>query len=232
MKKFFSIILITALLTTLLISANAQAATVKLSKAKATMEVDSTLQLKITGSTSKAAWKSSKKSVATVSSSGLITAVAEGTVTITATLSSKKYNCKVTVVDSNKVITPTPAPTAIPTPTPVPEVPLSQRDYLNDKEIKDMYSNTAKYIGKYAELTGQVCSEPVNDGGSVSFLMYQDAANKANLTYIRCYFIQDVKKGDYVYIDAQIYDTYTGEDEDGNEIKTPYIIAKAWDVNP
>lgn len=44
-------------------------------------------------------WKSSKKSVATVSSAGTIKAKKKGTATITATVGGKKYSCKVTVYD-------------------------------------------------------------------------------------------------------------------------------------
>lgn len=42
-------------------------------------------------------WSSSKKSVATVSSAGTITAKKKGTATITATAGNKRYTCKVTV---------------------------------------------------------------------------------------------------------------------------------------
>ena len=78
-------------------------ASVKLNKTKATLEVDATLKLKISGTESTVKWSSSKKSVATVNSSGTITAKAEGQATITASVSSKKYFCSVTVVDNNKV---------------------------------------------------------------------------------------------------------------------------------
>lgn len=88
------------------------ASKLKLSKAKATMEVDSKLTLKL--GDIKAAditWTSSDKKIATVSKA-VITAKAEGTATITATYEKKKYTCKVTVVDSNKEekATPTPKP--------------------------------------------------------------------------------------------------------------------------
>ncbi len=46
-------------------------------------------------------WSSSDTSVATVDSSGKVTAIAAGTVTITATADSSKATCKVTVTDSS-----------------------------------------------------------------------------------------------------------------------------------
>ncbi|MDF2538007.1 MAG: hypothetical protein K0S76_1028 [Herbinix sp.] len=103
MKKLISALLLMTLCIMLVPPQNVSAA-VKISKAKATMEVDSTLKLTISGTTSKVSWSSSKKTVATVSTSGTVTAKAEGKTTITASVSGKKYTCSVTVVDSNKVV--------------------------------------------------------------------------------------------------------------------------------
>lgn len=103
MKKILSILLVLFLCFSF-ISPQPVYAAVKISKAKAKMEVDSTLQLNITGTKSTVVWKSSKKAVASVNKTGLVTAKAEGTAAITATISGKKYTCAVTVVDSNKIV--------------------------------------------------------------------------------------------------------------------------------
>ena len=66
-------------------------AAVKINKAKATIEVDSTLKLKVSGTSKNTTWKTSKKSVATVSKLGTVTAKSEGQTTITATVGSKNY---------------------------------------------------------------------------------------------------------------------------------------------
>lgn len=106
MKKYLSLLLTLALIFSLAGSAQTvSAATIKISKTKATMEVDSTLKLSVTGTKSKVAWKTSKSAVATVSSSGVVTAKKEGSATITATVSGKKYTCDVTVVNNNKETT-------------------------------------------------------------------------------------------------------------------------------
>ena len=77
-------------------------ATVKLTldKKEANIVCGKTLTLKATlsGSTASVTWKSSDTKVATVSSSGKITAKMAGTVTITATASGKSAKCKVTVL--------------------------------------------------------------------------------------------------------------------------------------
>lgn len=70
---------------------------IKLNKTKATLVAGNTLQLKLSKKTGKVTWSSSKKSVATVSKQGKVTAKKKGTATITAKMSGKKYNCKITV---------------------------------------------------------------------------------------------------------------------------------------
>ncbi|KSV58156.1 Ig-like domain-containing protein [Acetivibrio ethanolgignens] len=75
----------------------AEAATVKISATKKTLTVGKSFTLKITGAKKKVTWSTSKKSVATVSSKGKVTAKKAGTATITAKVDGKKYTCKVTV---------------------------------------------------------------------------------------------------------------------------------------
>jgi uncharacterized protein YjdB len=77
---------------------------VKLSKTKATLKKGKSVKLKATVTPSKAyqkvTWKSSNTKVATVSSSGKVTAKKKGTATITCTAadgSGKKVTCKITV---------------------------------------------------------------------------------------------------------------------------------------
>ncbi len=76
----------------------AEAATVKISKSKVTMEIGATTTLKISGTKSKISWKTDKKSVATVTSKGVVTAQSAGTAKITATVNKKNYTCTVTVI--------------------------------------------------------------------------------------------------------------------------------------
>lgn len=72
-------------------------ATPEISKSKVTISVGSSTHLKLSVVTSKISWKSSKPSVATVSSTGKVTGKGIGTAKITATYKGKKYNCMVTV---------------------------------------------------------------------------------------------------------------------------------------
>jgi len=75
----------------------AEAATVSISKAKLTLKIGGTATLKITGTKGKITWKTDKKTVATVTSKGVVTAQTAGTAKITATVDKKNYTCTVTV---------------------------------------------------------------------------------------------------------------------------------------
>lgn len=105
MKRLLSLLTVFCLCLALIAPSQSNAAILRLSKAKATMEVDSILKLKLGSiNASKISWKSSNTKVASVSKTGTITAKKEGSVKISASINSKKYTCAVTVVDSNKTV--------------------------------------------------------------------------------------------------------------------------------
>jgi len=70
---------------------------VKLSFSSIKVAKGDSTQIKLNGASGAIIWKSSKTSVAKVSSKGKVSAVKEGAATITATYNKKSYNCKVTV---------------------------------------------------------------------------------------------------------------------------------------
>lgn len=82
------------------ITANAATA-IKISDKTLTLNVGETKLLKIKGSKKDITWTSNKKSVASVSKKGKVTAVKEGTAKITASVAGKKLTCTVTVVSPN-----------------------------------------------------------------------------------------------------------------------------------
>lgn len=84
-------------------TASVSAAVIAISNRTATLDIGATKVLKISGTKSKVYWSSSKKSVATVSTSGKVTAKAVGTATITASVNGKKLTCKITVVKPIKI---------------------------------------------------------------------------------------------------------------------------------
>ena len=76
---------------------SAYAAKIKLSTTSKTMTRGQTYTLKVKGSKKKTKWSSSKKSVATVSSKGKVTAKKKGTVYIYAKVAGKRLKCRITV---------------------------------------------------------------------------------------------------------------------------------------
>lgn len=82
---------------------------VKISKTKVTLKKGQKTTLKISGTTKKVTWSSSNKKVATVSTKGKITAKTAGTAVITATVSGKKYTCKVTVKKTSNTVVKVPS---------------------------------------------------------------------------------------------------------------------------
>lgn len=74
-----------------------EAAKVKISKSKATLIKGQTLKLEVKNTSAKIKWTTSNKKIATVNSSGKVTAKSSGTATITAKVGSKQYKCKVKI---------------------------------------------------------------------------------------------------------------------------------------
>lgn len=100
MKKLYALVL-SVILCLVLIAPQIASAQVKLSKTKATMEVNTTLKLKVSGTAEKVSWSSTKKTIAKVSKYGTVTALKKGKATIIATVGDKRYSCAVTVVVNN-----------------------------------------------------------------------------------------------------------------------------------
>ncbi len=78
-------------------TAVAKAATVKLNKKRKTLKVGQTFRLKVKGTDQKVKWSSSDNAVATVNSTGKVTAKSEGTVVIRAEVAKKSFHCTVTI---------------------------------------------------------------------------------------------------------------------------------------
>lgn len=71
----------------------------KINYAQLTILTGQTRQLKVSGTTQPVSWATGSQAVVTVSKDGKITAKAKGSTTVTATVSGRKFSCKVTVED-------------------------------------------------------------------------------------------------------------------------------------
>ena len=79
------------------LSSTEASAKVKLNKSILTLVEGQKYTLKLTGTKKKITWKSNKKSIATVTSKGRVTAKAPGQATISAKVGKTTKTCKVTV---------------------------------------------------------------------------------------------------------------------------------------
>lgn len=98
-KGFVAVLLVFALTIAIGGENHTQAAKKKpkLNKKKVTLYVGKTAKLKVKNTKKKVKWSSSKKSVATVTKTGKVTAKKKGKATITAKVAKKKLKCTVTV---------------------------------------------------------------------------------------------------------------------------------------
>lgn len=97
MKRIVTCLLMLTLLLTAIPTTTVQAA-IKISETKIELVESDTFTLKLTGTDDTIIWNTTKKSVATVTSEGVVTAGHVGKAKITAKVGKKKYVCKVIVV--------------------------------------------------------------------------------------------------------------------------------------
>ena len=103
LKKITRIIALSLLLTVFsttvvpCLNTTVQAATISISKKTLSLKIGKTYPLKVTGTKKDITWKSSDKTVASVSKKGKVTAQKAGQAKITATVGNKKFTCTVTV---------------------------------------------------------------------------------------------------------------------------------------
>ena len=95
--KHFLAGLVMILLLTSVVSHQTYAAGSKINKKKVTLLVSQSFQLSVSGVKSKIRWSSSDKKIAKVTNKGKVTGKKPGKATISATVGSKTYKCKVTV---------------------------------------------------------------------------------------------------------------------------------------
>lgn len=139
----------------------AKSTKIALNKKKVTVTVGKTVKLKLLNAKKKVKWSSNKKSVATVSSKGIVKAKKPGNAKITAKCNKKKYTCKVYIKKKTKKPTDTTStpketqvpnviataePTVKPAETPVPTVkPTPDVTNITMKQIKEWNEGNQDY---------------------------------------------------------------------------------------
>ena len=98
-KRMITVLLM-VLISVMMVFPASAATKEKLNYSQKTITVGQTFNLKVNGTSSNVKWSSSNKSVASVSSKGVVTARRAGTAKIIATVKSKTFTCKVTVMNN------------------------------------------------------------------------------------------------------------------------------------
>ena len=106
MKKLLTRLFIAMLILTFTPTMNTQAkAKIKLNKTKISLQRGKTYTLKVKGTKKKVKWSSNKKTIATVTRKGKVTAQKPGTAVITASCGEYKVTCKITVKNPSLKLT-------------------------------------------------------------------------------------------------------------------------------
>ena len=167
-KKTITVITMLAVILTLAMPVNAEAAsrkTPKLNKTKVTLTITKkktkpAVQLKVKNAAGKKVkWTTRNKKIITVNKNGKVVAKKKGSAVVKAKVGKKTLTCKVVVKDNRKtaktpVKTPEPSPT--PTPTPVPT------------ECEHDWVAVTKTVTKIACACGEIFDTLDDQGGSMS----------------------------------------------------------------
>lgn len=104
----------------------------------------------------------------------------------------------------------------------------AKKEYVSEKDLKKVYSDPEKYVGKYVKLTGKVFTSPEKDDDAVYFQMWADVKNN-DMNTIVAYGKSDfeVNEDDYVIVDGEIVDKFEGENSFGGTVSAVQIVAKS-----
>lgn len=108
-----------------------------------------------------------------------------------------------------------------------------EKSFIDDSDIKEMYSNPKKYDGKYVTLTGKIFSGPDTGEGAIAFQMWGDPKNNDlnTMIYSDKEIAKDVGADDYVKVTGYIDGEFEGENRFGGTITAPQIVAEKIEVS-
>ncbi len=107
-----------------------------------------------------------------------------------------------------------------------------QKSYVDAAEIANVYASPNDYKGKYIQLTGKVFTDPEKGSTSVSFQMFHDVENSEQNTVVICRDASlDVKKGDFVKVDAKIDGVFSGANAFGGQVSALQVTADTAEIS-
>lgn len=100
-------------------------------------------------------------------------------------------------------------------------------EYVDEKDIKKVYTDPDKYKGKHIKLSGQVFSSVEKSDGTVYFQMLADPVNSELNTVVKSSNSEfDLESGKYIKVEGEIIGKYDGENSFGGSVNAVAIEAK------
>ena len=97
------------------------------------------------------------------------------------------------------------------------------KEYVDEADYDELYTNPDKYKGKYVKISGQVFLEPERDGDYIYFQMWEDPANSEGNTIVKASADVKVKSEDYIIVDGEVTGKFEGENYFGGTVTAPKI---------
>lgn len=106
------------------------------------------------------------------------------------------------------------------------EVDITDTSPLSEGEIKEMYTDPDRFIGRTVSLTGKVFSEPDHDSEGIYFQMFTDIKNYDGNTIV-AYLVPDfeLESDDYVKLTGMVAGKFEGKNAYGGTVTAPQVIA-------
>lgn len=108
----------------------------------------------------------------------------------------------------------------------VPPGKPKEKEYIDEEQISDVFTNPEKYKGKYVKLNAQIFNGPDTEDGIAAYQAYYDIVNYSK-DFIFGLEDSSFAVNDYVAIDGEITDTFEGENLMGGTITCPVIKAES-----
>ena len=105
------------------------------------------------------------------------------------------------------------------------------KEYIDESEYDELYTNPDKFKGKYVKISGQVFSEPERDGEDIYFQMWREPDKAEGNTIVKCKTDQKLRSEDYVIVDGEVSGSFEGENMVGGKITAPQITATSVEVS-
>lgn len=104
------------------------------------------------------------------------------------------------------------------------------KEYIEESQIAELFTNPDNFKGKYVVLTGRVFAEPEKDEELTVLQTWHDPKNAQN-NFITAYTGSEaIKTDDYIKVDGKIEGTFEGENMLGGTVTAPLISTDTIEV--